>query len=347
MKRKYASFERGLVLLSAILVALFIACATRADTVVFKNGDVVSGTIKSMAGGKMVVTTAEMGDITVDMADVKTFSTDEPIQLQLSDGTMINQKVTQGAEGTVTTAVGGAIAPQPVPLAEVAKINPPPATWTGALILNGMLTRGQTISTTFGVVVNADRRTDNDRILLAAGYNFGSQKVNGQESTTVDNWFARAEYDYFFTQKFYANIFGRVEKNRIIDLDLRLTPGAGVGYQWVEQPNLNFNTELGMAWVYQDYTNQPTAQENVSARAAYHVDATFFNGQLKLFNDVAVFPSVQNTSDFLMLSDIGGRLLLTKTMFAELRIEWDYNSQPAPSTARNNTQYTLGVGWTF
>jgi putative salt-induced outer membrane protein YdiY len=171
--------------------------------------------------------------------------------------------------------------------------------------------------------------------------------VNGQESTTVDNWFARAEYDYFFTQKFYANIFGRVEKNRIIDLDLRLTPGAGVGYQWVEQPNLNFNTELGMAWVYQDYTNQPTAQENVSARAAYHVDATFFNGQLKLFNDVAVFPSVQNTSDFLMLSDIGGRLLLTKTMFAELRIEWDYNSQPAPSTARNNTQYTLGVGWTF
>jgi len=138
-----------------------------------------------------------------------------------------------------------------------------------------------------------------------------------------------------------------VEKDRINDLDLRLTPGGGVGYQWVETPDLNFDTEAGLAWVYQDYTTEPTASEQFSARAAYHVDATFWGTNLKVFHDVQFFPSIQNVGNILLLTDVGLRVALTKTMFSQIKAEFDYNSEPAPGTSRTDVTYTLGVGWTF
>jgi hypothetical protein len=227
------------------------------------------------------------------------------------------------------------------------KINPPPVKWTGAVVLNALYNRAMTTTTSLGFSLDAARRSDDDRIIFNAGYQFASQRIAGADTTTTDNWHIGLAYDLFFTQKFYGNVFGRVEKDRINFLDLRLTPGGGVGYQWYEQANLNLNTEAGLAWVYQDYTTEPEASEQFSARLAYHFDATIFDSSLKVFSDEQFFPSIQNVSNVLSLFDVGLRLKLTKTMFSEFRAEWDYNSQPAAGAARNTEIYTIGLGWTF
>jgi len=333
------------------LAALMFGCVAggqaHADDVYFKNGDHLSGTIVQAVDGKMTVMTATVGQVVIDMKDVKTFSTEEPIRLKLQDGTVIDEKIAQGPDGAVTTAAGGAIAPQAVPLASVDKINAPPPAWTGAIVVNGTLTQSNTDTETFGASINAERRADLDKILFGAAYLYGRQKLNGTSTTNTDNWFAQATYDYFFDKQFYAYGNGRVEQNRIEFLNLRLTPGAGVGYQWYEQPTLNFSTDLGAAWVYQDYSTLPSPSEQVSARLAYHFDATLFDSKFKVFNDVQYFPSVQNVSNYLVLTDLGFHVALSKTMFSEIKAEVDYNSQPAPGSHRTVVQYILGVGWTF
>jgi putative salt-induced outer membrane protein YdiY len=139
----------------------------------------------------------------------------------------------------------------------------------------------------------------------------------------------------------------RVEKNRIQHLDIRVTPNAGVGYQFVETPDFNANVQGGLAWVYEDYTNIGTPDENVSLRLAYHVDKTLWDSRLKVFSDCAYFPSIQNVSRYLILFDAGLRLALTKTMYAEAKTEVDYDSHPAPDSHRTDTQIILGLGWTF
>jgi putative salt-induced outer membrane protein YdiY len=332
---------------AALLVALACSGQARADDVYFKNGDHLTGTIQTAGDGKMTISTATVGSVVINMSDVKTFSTDEPVKLLMQDGTLIDQKVTQGPEGSVMTAPGGTIAPQAVALDHVVKINAPPAQWHGTIVINGSLTQSNTDTVTFGASINADRRTDLDRVLFDAQYLYGRQKVNGTDTTNEDNWHIDATYDYFATKQLYGYGNIRVEKDRIQFLDLRLTPGAGLGYQWVEQPTLNFRTEAGMAWVYQEYSTQPSPSEEVSARVAYHVDATLFDSKVKVFNDVQYFPSVENTRDYIVLTDAGIHVALTKTMFSELKAEVDYNSQPAPGAHRTNTEYILGVGWTF
>src|SRR5271156_3937892 len=114
----------------------------KADKVVFNNGDTVTGTITSADGGKIVFNSPTLGTLNIDMKDVQTFSTDEPVHLVMNDGTVINEKVTTGAAGQVNIAPGGNLQPQPVILANVTKINPAPEHWTGSVTLNGQLTRG-------------------------------------------------------------------------------------------------------------------------------------------------------------------------------------------------------------
>ena len=91
----------------------------------------------------------------------------------------------------------------------------------------------------------------------------------------------------------------RVEKNRIQNLDIRVTPGLGVGYQIVERPDFNANVEGGLAWVYEEYYDRSRRRMKIS-RCDWRItiDKTLWE-KLKLFSDCAYFPSMQNASKYL------------------------------------------------
>jgi len=179
----------------------------------------------------------------VDLAKVKTFSTDEPIVIKTGD-TTLSSKVTGGADGTVQVVPVAGGSPQVIALKDVAKINPL-VKWTGSFVANAMITTGNSETENFGVSLNAVRRSEIDRITLAGAYYYGRQedKDTGKKDTTIDNWFILGKYDYFLTKQLYLYGSTRVEQDNIADLDLRLTISAGPGYQWYETPTFNLSTE--------------------------------------------------------------------------------------------------------
>jgi hypothetical protein len=59
-----------------------------------------AGKIVSAEGGKLTIKTEGAGDVTVDLAKAKTFSTDEPIVVKSGD-TTFRSKVSPGDDGTV------------------------------------------------------------------------------------------------------------------------------------------------------------------------------------------------------------------------------------------------------
>ncbi|MGA2443358.1 MAG: DUF481 domain-containing protein [Tepidisphaeraceae bacterium] len=342
--------DRPRVICWASLILLVVSATARlapADLIVLKNGDRITGTIQSADGGKLIILSPIAGTITVAMSDVKTFVTDGPIKIVLDDGTVINQAVTPGKDGSFETSANGLLAVQSVSIARIEKINPPPIAWRGSVGVTGSLAQGNTYSEQLGLNADLVRRGETDRIEAQGQYLFGKQKVNGVTSTSTDQWDLEASYHYFATKQLFVLADVRVEKNRILNLDIRVTPNAGVGYQIVEAPDFNANVQGGLAWVYEDYTNIGTPGENVSLRLAYHVDKSLWDSRVKVFSDCAYFPSVQNVADYLVLFDAGLRLAFTKTMYSELKAEVDYDSHPAPNSHRTDTQLILGVGWMF
>ena len=330
-----------------LTVLLVLVGRAAADEVLFLNGDRLTGKIVSAYGGKLTIKTENAGEVTVDLAKVKTFSTDEPIVIESGDAT-VRAKVSPGADGTVQVVPITGGSPQVIALKDVAKISPPSATWTGAVVGNALITTGNSETENFGLSLNAVRRSAIDRITLGGAYYYGRQKLKDtdEKETTIDNWFVLGKYDYFLTKKLYLYGAARVEQDKIAELNLRLTLGGGVGYQWFETPAFNFNTEAGLAWVYEDFKNNGT-DDHLAARLAYHVDWTPIK-PLKLFHNLEYLPNITDWfGDYNLNTDVGLRATVYQGFFAEARIELRYDSTPAPGAKKEDVRYLLGVGWSF
>jgi putative salt-induced outer membrane protein YdiY len=314
------------------------------DQIIFKNGDRLTGTIKSADGGKITIDTAMAGTVTVDLLNVQTFSTEGPITVKTEDGKEVKERVVARGEGNI--GVGG----RQVPVTAIKWINPPPPEapkWTGSVKAGAIVTRGNSETENLNFNLDASRRSEKHRFTTSAGYFFGRQRDpnTGDSSTTTDNWFALGKYDYFFTEKFYGYGRTRVEQDRIAELALRVMPGIGVGYQWVDRADFKFSTEAGVDWIWEEYENDGT-NEHFAARLAYHVEKRL-NTNLTLFHNFEYLPSLSEVSDFNINADAGIRNTLWKNLFAELKAEWRYDSTPAPGAKDSDWRYLVSLGWDF
>jgi hypothetical protein len=331
------------------LAFFFATHAAHADQIVLRNGDRLTGTIQSAADGKIVFAPSFAADapVTIPLDQVATFSSDKTITLVLNDGTVIHQAVASAEPGHVKTASGGPLAQQPVEVATIEKINPPPVAWTGSIAANALYSQANTTNLQFGGTADANRRSETDRINFSAGYQYSEQKLDHISTTSVNNWFAQGEYDYFFEPKLFVYGNARAEQDQVNFLNMRLLPSVGAGYQWIERSDFNVSFRGGPAWLYEDYSTAPDPRSSIGLNLSYHLDKSFDGDRIKVFNDIALFPSLENLDDFVAIADGGVRFEFTKTLFSELSVNVNYDYSPAPGAEQATTQYLFGLGFTF
>src|SRR5215216_5596375 len=90
----------------ALALALSAGSAVYADEVLFNNGDRLTGKVVSVDDGKMTIDTKLAGEVKVDMKDVKTFTTDAPVEIRMKDGERITARAAAGEAGRVKVDVG-------------------------------------------------------------------------------------------------------------------------------------------------------------------------------------------------------------------------------------------------
>lgn len=177
---------RRLTIASCLMLGLVVApigpvCG---DEVLFLNGDRLSGKILTAAGGKLTIKTEGAGEVTADLTKVKTFSTDEPVQVGIRENPPVSSSVSAGPDRHVQTGA----TPQPLAIADITAINPPPPAWTGSIALNGLLTTGNSETEQLGFRAGLSKRWPERRLTFGAEYYFGRQKDpdTGDKTTTID-----------------------------------------------------------------------------------------------------------------------------------------------------------------
>lgn len=336
----------------ALVVGIVLALTGTAmgGEVLFNNGDKLTGKIVEATGGTLTIESKLAGKITVDMKDVRTFSTDEAVTLRLKDGTVIKEKVAAGEKaGEVATVPDETLQPQVISLGQVKQINPPKVAWHGSLQAGALMTRGNSNSDSVNLAADGILRRKEDRISLSGGYLYARQKDvrTGERTKSSDTWFAQGKYDSFFTEKWYVYGNMRVERDMVARLDMRLTPGVGIGYQWRESPDFNFWTEAGPTYVYEKYFSNAGANKHFAARFAYHVDKKL-NDTVNVFHSMEFLPNLENGGEFNLIADAGVRAMFTEKLFGEAKVQWLDNSNPkAERTLENDLRYILSAGWKF
>jgi putative salt-induced outer membrane protein YdiY len=326
------------------ILSLAVICAlgttVLADEVVFNNGDRLTGTIRTTREGKIFIDATSAGEVPLDLGKVRSIRTESTVPVRFADGTAVRGPLT--VEGGAVTVAGTRR-----PVTDLKSINAPEVGWTGSVTVSGTMTRGNSVTESVGVNATAVRRTEVDRITTSGEYYFARQKDpdTNDRTTSADAWEVLGKYDYYVNPNLY--LFGQVmvEKDRIADLILRVTPSVGVGYEWIDRPDLHFNTEAGLTWVYEDYEGADP-DNHLAVRLAYHVDKNI-NDKVKLFHNLEFLPNVEDLADFNVSADAGLRVTLTQRLYSEAKADWKHDQTPAPGSHRNDVRLLVGLGYEF
>jgi putative salt-induced outer membrane protein YdiY len=337
---------------TSLIMGGFVLVATAsADQVVFKNGDRLTGKIETAADGKLTIQSQVAGKVTISLVDVQTFSTEEAIEIHLTDGTVVKRKVQTADPNRFAIESGDTIQPQALRIADIVTVNPPARPvpkWTGQISAGLTKTTGNTHTETRNLSASAVRRSENDRITLNMDYARGSQKdtVTGDKRIIEDWWRGRAKYDYFMSKQLYVYGDGRYEKDVVALLDRRMLIGAGAGYQWIETDRTKLRFEFGAASLYEKFDNVLESNSEMSLQLGYNFDRQLCK-TVEFINDLTYYPSFDKFSDYYMTTSAEFRAHFTPRMFGNFKVLFNYDESPAPDRGKTDVKYIVGVGLSF
>lgn len=331
------------------VVAGFLSASTltaAADTIVFKSGSRLEGTVVRIVGSEITFKSDDVGEVKVAADKVATLTTAQDNVVQFNDKST-TQGVLSMTNGTYT------LTGKPLDMATVKAVNPEPEKWHGSVNFNGQATRGNTIAESATVLADANRRWEHDRVTANFGYYFtqtGTSKDSREK--TEDRVVVEAQEDHFWSTAFYSYLNGRYERDGINNLQYRYRIGTGLGYQWLENRvfessgKWNFNQEIGMAYVKEKYEHEKD-DDYPSFRYAHHLKWMPNRVEsLEFFHNFEYLPDVSDWEEmYLIYTDVGFTMKLVADWQLLGKIEWDYNSNPGGDTKRSDLRYILGLGY--
>lgn len=338
-------------MLIALVCLMLFAQSGRADELVLKNGDRLTGKIVHLVDGKLVFKSDVAGDVTVELSNIQTFSSAEPVTVNLKDSTGFKQKVLSAEAGRFAVQGTEDLKAQQFAVADIVSINPPIKPipkWTGDVSVGVTSTHGNTKTEMISANANVTKRTENDRTTVSADYAKGEQEdPDTGETVTIENWWrAKGKYDYFFSKKGYGYLDVRYEKDAVAALDRRMIVGVGGGYQWVESDDMNFSTEFGLASLYEKFDNQTDSNSEMSFQVGYLFDKKL-RKNIKFTHDLTYYPSIDKFSDYYLTTTAGIRADFTEKIFMTLKAIFNYDATPAVGRGSTDTKYFLGLGYRF
>jgi putative salt-induced outer membrane protein YdiY len=335
-------------LLAAFLAIGVAVSAAAQDKVTLANGDVLTGAIKSLADGKLVINQPQIGDVTVPMTNVANIATADPVDLETSGGELLKRRIA-GIENGQLRLEGGDGPAGSLPLGNLAAINPKPldTSWTGSIKIGASYSSGNTHRRGITVSAEAVKRGRDDRINADASWTYAEDKsAPGDWDLTERRAGAGLKYDLFLSKRWYGWLATRVLGDTLADIQLRYTIGGGLGHQFIENDTTNLLGEFGLSYFNENYRSATPTEDYLAARVAYKLRHAF-NDRTRMIHGTEAFPSLEDADDvyFQMTTELQNNL--TDSMIAALVWVWDYDNTPAPGRDRSDHRVQLTVGWTF
>lgn len=321
-----------------LALALLLSPAA-ADEVRLKNGDRLSGTIRSVIKDKLTIKTPHVGDVVVDLKHVESFSTDEPHRVTLVDGEELKGKLAW-KDGRLTVTADPA--PREVGAGRLKAVNEPPRQWRGTLGISLRATDGNTHTTSALGTGEFTRKTEIDESLVKGIYRYADRSGKLSER----NAYGLAKYNYLLTERLYAFASAEFLTDEFKNLQLQTIASLGLGADLVKEPWFELAAEAGVSFVQNEYQEGKSDDNHyggrVSAKGRLDLPMGF---QLK---DVfTVYPNLQDSQDFTARNEftlsnpLGGGWSVIGGIITE------YDRTPEPGRRRHDNTYYLGIGFSF
>ena len=328
--------------------AALLAGAAFADKVTLKSGSFLTGEAGLIQEGKLLFKSDDLGDLKIDIANIKSVDPAKDHIVQYLDNT-VEKKILTIKDGELHDGRGR------LAMENVKATDPAAETWHGNVNIAFNAARGNTYGNSAAVVANVNRRWEKDRLNVDFGYYYAEDgKVGEPTDKTEDRWEVEAKHDHFWWQGVYHYEDLKWERDMIQDLRARYRVGLGGGYQWLDNKvfestgKWNFNQELGVNWIKEEYENNDDEKKNgyCALRYGHHFGYVpkWVEG-IELFHEFEILPEVDEWEKFLAKANVGLSADLVWNFNLLCKLEWEYNSKPANDRKKDDTRFIVGLGY--
>jgi putative salt-induced outer membrane protein YdiY len=316
----------------SLLLSLLASAPAGADELQLMNGDRLTGTVASLAGGVLTFGTP-YGDIRIPWAEVTRLTIQDPILVVIAGAAPTPVTIVAAADGQATLQPGGLVALADI--TSLARPQPP-------VIIDGGANAG--IITTAGNTDVNNLRLDGDIVARANLNRYSASaavtRAKDRGLETARNWTTAFKYDRFISTRMFLNANAILTNDRFRDLDLRTAVGAGVGYQVPTGPRVTLTADGGLGYVNENLESQP--DDSYSAvRESVSFTAFAIPDRIQFFHVHDGYVGVTGEDNLFVRMQNGVRLSLAAGFVTTLRHDLDYDRSPA--VGRSNTDRTLAL----
>jgi putative salt-induced outer membrane protein YdiY len=342
-----SQMEKNLMLVMITLLLIFLLNGnTAADEVHLKNGDRLTGEVKSLEEDKLILLTSYAGEITITWSEVATLSTDKPITVVLTDESVV-EGISQPGEkkemNLMTEKIEGGVS---FNLTDVKSINPKPpepAVRISARANVGIdVKKGNTDTETYHFDGSFAAWTGKNRYRVA--FRTDTEKSSGVE--TVDNWLGSINYDRFLSEKWFVYGNASFENDQFKDLNLRTFLGMGSGYQFIDTSGTKLSGEAGLSYANDDYiVNEDNSYP--AGRLAAAFEKSLFDERLIFFHEDETLVNLEDADDILIRTQTGFRFPFYRRFNMTLQYNWDWEKIPATGRKKKDERYLVTFGYEY
>lgn len=238
-----------------------------------------------------------------------------------------------------------ALACAAVPAAALAQ-DKPDGQWHGNFSLGASLARGNSESTNLGANADTARATQQDKLSYYASAAYGESKTGGVKTRSANLLRGGGRYEWNIDPKLFAFGSADLERDGLVDLDLRAVVGGGLGYYLVKDKATTFQVFGGAAWTGESYSgngkDRNYATLILGEESAHALsETTSFKQRLVVYPDLDKTGEYRATFDAMVSSKLGGNWTLNVSAGSR------YNSLPPAGTKSTDTVFLVGIGTKF
>jgi hypothetical protein len=339
---------------SLVALALLAANAS-ADRVELNDGSVINGKILAANGGKLKVETTYAGTIEIAQAAIKSFSTDEAVNVGLASGSEVLGQVQATGTGIKVAAANGEMTAgtsqvtavwrqgADSPSVQAAKIEAEKLArkwaYEASVAIAGRTGASEKFGAAFGF--KATLASAQDKLIFSAA----AERAQDNGTKTADRQFGGVDYSSFFSPDNGWYVRTSIEKDKIKSLDLRSSSGFGFSRKLIKKEKQDLEFRLGAGYLSESYSNN-TKFSSLGLDIAFLHSYTF--GNSKMTNSLTYTPAFKDFGNYRVFHESAFELPLTAALWKlKIGVANDYQSMPPAGVDRLDTTYftSLILNW--
>lgn len=314
-----------------------------ADTVWMKNGDRLTGEIRLLDGGKLLLQTTYGGTVSLDWKQVASLDSDKTLLIKTKGSDVERAQTLSRAEAGLVELNNGVS--RTLALADITQILPPKPliedlSWRGNLDFGLDFKQGERDTEDYDVDLRTIARHGRWRHTLEGQYN--REFRNDVKST--DNWSTDYSLDRFLTEQFFWQGHLIYKRDYVEDIATQRSLGTGPGYQF-------WDNELGAFSLASlvnrtDYKFRDGSVDRFYAVAMRWEYGRYFSGKsFQLYSNGELGRPLSGVADFNLDVEMGLRYKVTD--WASLNIKAEKDLVSGAQGDLDETRYSIGfgVGW--